>query len=418
MNDITQALRKTYEEIPKLLLRRILGRKIQEAGVVLSLDGMEALVQHILSKNEGTFHWEDGASDCDVNLKLTFTKKDEEEIEVALANIAASIPDAVLSGLKATGEDIFKSLCERWHIEHLAQKYELEGFQDRLEERWGEPLSYLRMTLTCCREIGANTSSRHAKSKSKRHKLRRWVLVRLHTRACQVTDEVICLLQNGFADGAMARWRTLHELSIVATIIADGDEDLAERYIAHDAVEVKRQADVYDQAQTELGHGHPTISKRDRASIDKNYNRAIDRYGSEFAHPYGWAAKHLRQKKPTFKELQATANRAVMNSYYKLASFNVHAGARSLFFNLSSMGFSEPLIAGRSNAGLEEPGTRAAHTIVLITTLYANNTTDLKRLSELHGLIRLRDAVSPAFERAARMLRKEVESAIKQSSKL
>lgn len=63
-------------------------------------------------------------------------------------------------------------------------------------------------------------------------------------------------------------------------------------------------------------------------------------------------------KKPTFKDLQEAADRTEFSSFYKLASFNVHASARSLFFNLASMGSSEVLLAGRSNAGLTEPGER------------------------------------------------------------
>lgn len=55
-------------------------------------------------------------------------------------------------------------------------------------------------------------------------------------------------------------------------------------------------------------------------------------------------------KKPTFKDLQEAADRTEFSS--------VHASARSLFFNLASMGSSEVLLAGRSNAGLTEPGER------------------------------------------------------------
>jgi len=109
---------------------------------------------------------------------------------------------------------------------------------------------------------GGEAYKRHRKSKSKRHAYRRFVLTRLHVRACQVSDEVITLLENGFADGAMARWRTLHELGVVATLIADGDERLAERYIHHDAVDVKRQANDYEQVQVPIGY--PPLSPNGR----------------------------------------------------------------------------------------------------------------------------------------------------------
>ena len=57
-----------------------------------------------------------------------------------------------------------------------------------------------------------------------------------------MADEIICLLENGFADGAMARWRTLHEIAIVAIVLSKHGEDIAQGYLDHQAVESKRAA--------------------------------------------------------------------------------------------------------------------------------------------------------------------------------
>jgi len=38
----------------------------------------------------------------------------------------------------------------------------------------------------------------------------------------------------------MARWRTLHEINVVITLIAEDGDELAERYLAHDIVESAR----------------------------------------------------------------------------------------------------------------------------------------------------------------------------------
>ena len=67
------------------------------------------------------------------------------------------------------------------------------------------------------------------------------LLIKLHARACQITEEVICLLGGGFADGAMARWRSIHEISAVSLIEEHG-EGLAERYRLHEVVELRRRA--------------------------------------------------------------------------------------------------------------------------------------------------------------------------------
>ncbi|MDP2029191.1 MAG: DUF5677 domain-containing protein [Thiobacillus sp.] len=402
---IKQALQEILDSLPKRILLDLLSRKVKEVGLNMPREVIDAFAEHILTKQEGSFVWHDSPDSENRNIKLEFTKEDIQEIDLKVEKTIKAIPEAILEASDRTSYQIFKRLREKWDMEYAAQQYVQESFRYGMEERWGRGLDYLRMLLTSCRDIGQQTMKRHSKSKSKQNMYRRWVMIRLHTRACQVSDEIICLMENGFADGAMARWRTLHEISIVAALIADGDEDLAERYILHDAVEVKRQADDYDETQVPLGFS--PIGKRHRRGIEQQYEAALNRFGTTFAHPYGWAAKHLNLKKPTFKDLQEAADRAGMSSHYKMASFNVHASARSLFFNLASIGDQTIFPAGRSNAGLVDPGERTAHTLALITSLYVGHTLNIDRIIELKALLRIRDAVGPALWGANKRLERD-----------
>ncbi|MEH7491444.1 DUF5677 domain-containing protein [Neobacillus niacini] len=45
-----------------------------------------------------------------------------------------------------------------------------------------------------------------------------------------VFDEIICLIENGFPDGAMQRWRTFLEYSIIIIFILEQGEEVAEAY--------------------------------------------------------------------------------------------------------------------------------------------------------------------------------------------
>jgi hypothetical protein len=226
----------------------------------------------------------------------------------------------------------------------------------------------------------------------------------LHMRACQITDEIITLLENGFADGAMARWRTLHELDIVATLIVDGDEELAGRYIDHDVVEVKKQADDYDRTLIPLGY--PPIRPQIRSRIEKNYADTIQRYGKPFGTDYGWAAALLNDARPTFQQLQNKANQSQMNSYYKLANLNVHGSARTMFFRMTDMGANVP-ISGRTNSGLVDPGQNTAFTLVRITGALLGRARDLDRIREMKALVAMRDAITKALDRADKRLRRD-----------
>ncbi|WP_418132210.1 DUF5677 domain-containing protein (plasmid) [Variovorax sp. 375MFSha3.1] len=405
MTVIKESVRRAVDELPAIALQKLLRRKTKEVGIEISAKIAKSFAAHVMNGSPGKFSWKQGRSSSIRELELVFTNADLKELEATVARMREALPETIAKAASKVSLLYFEGLCEKWVVESANQSEEQEGFRQRLEERWGGGLSFLRMLLTCCRELGRETLMRHRKSRARGHVHRRWVLVRLHTRACQVADEVICLMENGFADGAMARWRTLHELAVTAAVISEGDENLAERYILHDAVDVKRQADDHDATQVPLGFA--PVGKRERSQIERQYKRVIDRFGPTFAHPYGWAADALNLKKPTFKDLQKSAGRESMNSYYKLASFNVHAGARSLFFNLGSMADEGVLLAGRSNAGLLEPGVRTAQTLALITSLYLGRDTDLDRLTELNSILHVKDAVAPALLAADTLLRKD-----------
>lgn len=413
MADISMASLKTMlapalDKLPASILCKVLARKLREASAPATADQVAALAQAILRDEPAHLSWEDPTSTEERVVKLVFDEEDEEEIERLYIEALASLPKVLEDSLLASGDQLFKKLVARWPAEYALQLEETGNFCAGVEERWGKGLRYLRMLLTSARELGAETSKRHSKSKSMRRRYRRWVMQQLHIRSCQVMDEIICLLENGFADGAMARWRTLFEITVVAVLISDGDEDLAERYIAHDAVEAKREMDNYEANLVPLGF-EPQSRARKRA-VDGDHQGALNQFGPAFAHPYGWAAKHLNTRKPTFKDLQVAAGHVISSCDYKTASFNVHAGARSLFFTLGTVGDASHLVAGRSNAGLGYPGSLAAQSLFHITTLYAmslESRINPLRIVVLNGLLRMRDEANTALSKASKKLHRD-----------
>lgn len=71
----------------------------------------------------------------------------------------------------------------------------------------------------------------------------------MHDIMEQVIEEVVCLNKNRFADGAYARWRSLYELSIIATFIKKYGENVAKAFIksanTDDRYEWAREADCF-----------------------------------------------------------------------------------------------------------------------------------------------------------------------------
>jgi len=260
------------------------------------------------------------------------------------------------------------------------------------------------MLLTMSREWYEWAHNRNKSLKSGKKKQLRAILIRLLVRGCQVTDEIICLLENGFADGAMARWRILHEIAVVAAVISHYGGSIAERYLDHQAVESKRAMDKYLACYK--GLGYKPLSGREEAKIVKAYDKAIARYGKAFKNDYGWAAFHLKNDRPTFADLEKEAGRAEMRSYYQLGNDNIHAGIKSMYVRLGLLNY-DGLLAGRSNAGLMDPGQNAAHTLTQLSVIVCLPAPALDDLVAANMMVMLRDEVPKSFYKAHRQLRRD-----------
>src|SRR5207248_1728437 len=128
------------------------------------------------------------------------------------------------------------------------------------------------------------------------------------------------------------------------------------------------------------------------------------------------AAHHLNIKKPTLADLEAASGRVAMRSHYQMASYNVHASVKGLSFKLGLLEHANLLLAGASNAGLEEPGQNTAYTQTQITSYLYKAKWTLDDALQIQLLIGLRDEAAGAFARAARKLTREHRSELRRRS--
>lgn len=59
------------------------------------------------------------------------------------------------------------------------------------------------------------------------------------------------------------------------------------------------------------------------ADLKEAYDQAVQKYGSGFRNPYGWAAGASGKKSPTFADIEHSVKLDHFRSYYKLASHGV-----------------------------------------------------------------------------------------------
>ncbi|HBZ1411365.1 TPA: hypothetical protein MJE55_26830 [Klebsiella pneumoniae] len=129
----------------------------------------------------------------------------------------------------------------------LKEHYEnADAFRSGLFATWECPLKWLTALIYGCTEICHEVNSEYRCGTGERSaKLN--IATRLHARAVQVSLEISHLLHGGFADGAMARWRTLHETTVILMFIAGGDEDLAKRFTDFHSVQRRKAANRYNK---------------------------------------------------------------------------------------------------------------------------------------------------------------------------
>lgn len=163
-------------------------------------------------------------------LSNQFPDMTKEEIDATvyadiLSDIAANIADeyvtetveAVSADLQIFDKELLDSdTSNREHIHTI----------------WGEGLACLRQYSKMSFDIFAGYRAAINKRKPIYDRLQTWeVLLHINAKAMQVFAETVCLLENGYADGAIAHGRALFELWCLAEFINATSNEVAKSYI-------------------------------------------------------------------------------------------------------------------------------------------------------------------------------------------
>lgn len=245
-------------------------------------------------------------------------------------------------------------------------------FIARVNKDWEKPFDLLEAFLVLNYEAGAEFNDQFRQEKSLSNYFLLEALTRLHARACQIGLEVFVLLQNGFADGAHARWRSLHEIAVVSSFLRSHGNEVAEKYLLHENIESYKIALLQNKHYEALGI--EPVSEEKLNELKANRDDLISRFGKPYKNLFGWASETLNINNPNFAELEKHTSFDYMHPYYKLASHNVHANPKGIMFKLGLINNTQNiLLAGPSNFGFTDPGHGSAislgyTTITLLTT--------------------------------------------------
>ena len=298
----------------------------------------------------------------------------ECETDEDWAKLLESLETIIPESIDEMAESVLKTLIENLPQKLEEARVERQQFEQYLQDFWSEPIDLLEMLVCVSLESGMKFKKKYQDDATTRTDDYVFEsLVRLHARACQTSFAILALLKSGFADDAYARWRSLHEIAVIGEFIRKGGQELAERYLLHEPIQQYKLA----RAQNEV-HGRNNEEKIPQQELDalkKRQDKLASRFGAEFMRDYGWAAKSLNDKGPSFRKIEERVRLDHLRPFYRMASDNVHANSHGLYFRMGlDHGERNVLLAGASTAGLADPGHATAISLMQITiTLLGTN---------------------------------------------
>jgi acyl carrier protein len=325
-----------------------------------------------------------------INKELFLT---EDDVKQFFQNHSNQLPETDQSKVLSSVETTVAKL--QGITKKARSRYELEISEasQKVQEIWGDALDTLSLIMSVSQQAGIEFNHEFRPAESKEQDFLFEALVRLHARSHQIAFEVYCLLENGFADGAQARWRSLHECSVTACFITEKGRDVAERYLDHKGVDDYQDLGKYQESA--LASKHP-LSDDLVQEIKRTYDGLIIKYGKAFGKKNGWAADVLAKPNPAdirFSEIEDKVNQSQWHPLYAVASHNIHSSSKGSWFRLGLTDEMQEsiLLAGPSDLGLSYPIYHTAISLIQTTVCLLSTRRNAHHVVLINTLVKLCD---------------------------
>lgn len=393
---------------PAAFISRLIAKKVkQDLNIDLSKEQQRQLQRGLQAEMD-----KGGLSESlhiemhDKDKVLVFSGHSGDTVSIDIGDIGAAEIDKIEQLIPALVDEIadlvstllLRDLKKRNCTILRDHKHDLTLFEKNLNQQWGKAIDLLELFILISQEVGGEYNDFILHDQEFELSPRFEVLRRAHARSCQVALEILTLLKNGFADGAYARWRTLHEIAVESNLIRNGDDELAGRFLNHDIVREYKSAKTYQKHCTTL-HYDP-IPANEMSTLEKSYQDIIKRYGKEYANDNGWAVKLVKNSRPGFNDLESLANFEHMRPFYKLACMNIHSGPGGLIYRLglTEAQHENVLLAGPSTNGLGDPIQNTAYSLLQTTSSLLTDNSNMDYLVAVKILCQLESDIFNAVE--------------------
>ena len=244
----------------------------------------------------------------------------------------------------------------------------IQGFVDRCYSRWKEPIDLLRIIWEVCKEL-AEAHSHNGPIGIDPVTFN--VLAHLQPKALLIANEILWLLEGGYADAALSRWRTLHEVTITAMFIAKHDPLTARDYQYQEIFTSRRNA------RNLSLHSHRAgiqgFSEDELNEMDQACDLVEGIIGRTLAGDFDWAAVALKRSdsRVNFAAIEKDVGMDHWGPRYRWACQHTHAGFWGPHKLLGMSEAKNPMfLVGPSNSGFVDPLHMTAISLHQITATF------------------------------------------------
>ena len=192
--------------------------------------------------------------------------------------------------LDSAVDSFLKDLKQKYFAAKDQRQRKFVQIEAEVEQLWGNPLDLLDLQVGASRDTGRDFIDEHRDDALRSGDYAIQALSRLHVSACQTSQEILVLLRSGFADGALARWRTLHEAVVIATVIKKYGNESAERYLCHDVVH--RYRSLNEMRDFLLNSDQEFTPDSEYDATETLFELYVCKFGKPFKLDYGWGRPH------------------------------------------------------------------------------------------------------------------------------
>lgn len=272
-------------------------------------------------------------------------------LEEANALAAEVLEKAVPEIFSSTLSDLDRTRASMLKVARRDQA----AFEARNMRRWQKAFDLAETVAKLAEEIGENFNQHHRPAAAKENDLVFEAVVRLHSRSLLIGREALHLCRGGYADGALSRWRSIHECRVIASLIAEHGQEVAIRYFASFECASLKAARELNKVVGLPGYDQG-FSAEEIEAMERRVSEICDELGPEMRNDYGWASGVIGKAKPTFANIEEAVGLAHERPRYRWASQHTHATSRPPNKLLGAVEATEMMyLVGPSNSGMTDP---------------------------------------------------------------